>query len=35
MKFEIYEALSKIGFWFKIKAGLSLNPEEYWSISRS
>ena len=28
------EAISKIGFWFKVVAGESFNPQEYLSISR-
>jgi hypothetical protein len=28
------EAISKIGFWFKVAAGASFNPQEYLSISR-
>ncbi len=28
------EAISKIGFWFKIAAGPSFKPQEYISISR-
>jgi hypothetical protein len=28
------EAISRIGFWFKIAAGPSLKPQEYLSISR-
>jgi len=28
------EAISKNGFWFKIKAGATFEPEEYSSISR-
>jgi hypothetical protein len=29
------EAVSKIGAWIKIKAGLSFNPQAYWSRSRT
>ena len=29
------EALSKIGFLFKVKAGKSFNPQEYCSILRT
>ena len=29
------EAISKIGFWLKVKAGLSFNPQTYLSISMS
>ncbi len=32
--FEIEEGLSKIGFWFQIKAAVNFEPEEYLSISR-
>jgi len=28
------EAISKKGFWFKVAAGPSFNPQEYYSISR-
>ena len=28
------EAVSKIGFWFKVAAGPCFKPEEYLSISR-
>jgi hypothetical protein len=31
----IIEAISKIGFWFKLAAGPRFNPEEYLSISRT
>jgi hypothetical protein len=30
----VLEAISKIGFWFKVAAGPSVKPEEYWRISR-
>jgi len=30
----ILEAISKIGFWFKIEAAARFEPEEYYSISR-
>jgi hypothetical protein len=29
------EAISKIGFWLKVKAGPSFNPQAYSSMSRS
>jgi len=29
------EAISTIGYWFKVKAGLRFNPQEYCSILRS
>jgi hypothetical protein len=29
------EAISKKGFWFKIKAGSSFNPQAYSSMSRT
>jgi hypothetical protein len=29
------EAISKIGLWFKIKAGQKFNPQAYFSIPRS
>jgi len=29
------EAISKNGFWFKIKTGARFNPEEYSSILRT
>jgi len=29
------EAISKIGFWLKVEAGLSFNPQAYSSMSRS
>jgi hypothetical protein len=29
------EAISKIGFWFKVEAGPRFNPEAYSSIPRS
>jgi hypothetical protein len=29
------EAISKIGFWFKVKAGPRFNPQAYSSIPRS
>jgi hypothetical protein len=32
---EILEAISKIGFWFKVKAGPRFNPQAYCSIPRS
>jgi len=32
---QLIEAISKNGFWFKIKAAARFNPEEYWSISRT
>jgi hypothetical protein len=32
---DLSEAISKNGFWFKIKAAARFNPEEYWSISRT
>gem|GEM_PF-4741174 len=28
------EAISKIGFWFKVKAAARFRPEEYSSIAR-
>jgi hypothetical protein len=32
---KLLEAISKIGSWFKIKAGRHFNPQEYFSILRS
>ena len=29
------EAISKLGFWFKIKAGPSFNPQAYSRMSRT
>jgi hypothetical protein len=29
------EAISKKGFWFKVKAGPSFNPQAYSSMSRT
>jgi len=28
-------AVSKLGFWFKIKEDSSFQPQEYWRISRT
>jgi len=30
----LLEAISKNGFWFKVKAGASFEPEEYYRILR-
>jgi hypothetical protein len=32
---KIIEAISKIGFWFKVKAGPRFNPQAYSSNPRS
>ena len=32
---DILEAISKLGFWSKLKAGPMFNPQTYSSISRS
>jgi hypothetical protein len=34
-KFKELEAISKIGFWFKVKAEPRFNPQAYSSIPRS
>jgi hypothetical protein len=31
---ELIEAISKIGFWFKVAAAARFKPEEYYSILR-
>jgi len=33
-RYKTIEAISKNGFWFKVKAGARIKPEEYLSISR-
>jgi hypothetical protein len=34
LPYNLIEAASKLGFWFKVAAGPSLKPQEYISISR-
>ena len=34
MQPSLVEAVSKLGFWFKVAAGPSLKPQAYSSISR-
>jgi len=35
MNIEVLEVISKLGFWFHIKAAAKFKPEEYVGISRT